>query len=66
MVGASRVYLGVHWTSDVVGGWLLAGAWLLALVGVRRACAVPLAGDSIDPEPSGTTPETCATEHSDG
>ncbi|TQJ90971.1 phosphatase PAP2 family protein [Streptomyces sp. SLBN-31] len=27
-VGATRVYLGVHWTSDVLGGWLLATAWL--------------------------------------
>ncbi|GAA3033058.1 hypothetical protein GCM10020000_07720 [Streptomyces olivoverticillatus] len=27
-VAATRVFLGVHWPSDIVAGWLLATAWL--------------------------------------
>ena len=28
LIGISRIYVGVHWPSDVLGGWLLAGMWL--------------------------------------
>lgn len=35
-VGFSRLYLGVHFLSDIAGGWLAGGVWLLACLEVYR------------------------------
>jgi membrane-associated phospholipid phosphatase len=51
-VGGSRVYLGVHWPTDVLGGWALGGLWLalvlLAWTTLERRGGRPARPDTTD------------------
>jgi undecaprenyl-diphosphatase len=36
LVGLSRIALGVHWTTDVIGGWAFGSAWAVVWLQVAR------------------------------
>jgi len=55
VIGLSRLYLGVHWASDVVGGWLIGAMWLAVCFTAARIATMrrPTGESSLNPHPTG-------------
>lgn len=41
LIGCTRIYLGVHWPSDVLAGWALGSAWALAVYAIKHRLSAP-------------------------
>lgn len=47
VIALSRIYLGVHWATDVLGGWLLGSFWLVLSIAIYKRWGLPKKSDEV-------------------
>jgi len=57
VIGSSRLILGVHFLTDVIGGYVLGLAWLLGATAAFEIWRVELGGRRAEPLAEGVEPE---------
>ena len=67
-IGVSRLFLGVHFLSDVLAGFVLGGAWLVAATVAFEIWRVERGRPAVPPLAEGVEPEAASAlsaEHDD-